>query len=151
MTLQEVIAKMRSVATLNVYLILRREDAILLSMRTNTGYYDEYYGLVSGHVEEAESATSAMIREAEEEIGILIHPIDLNVCHTMHRKTDRNNVDLFFACSSWAGDIINKEPKKCAALEFHTLHALPQQTIPYIEQALRASFRDCRYSEEGWV
>jgi 8-oxo-dGTP diphosphatase len=74
-------AKKRSEAVVNTYLLLRKEKKILLSLRKNTGYY----GLVSGHVEDQESASSAMIREAKEEVNI-IRSESLKVVHLMHRK-----------------------------------------------------------------
>ena len=136
-------------ATLNVYLIPKRQAKTLLSIRKNTGYYDGYYSLVAGHVEHNESATTAMIREAEEEAGIILSPQNLKVVHMMHRKTNRNNIDIFFECYDWQGNIENKEPEKCAGLEFHALDALPSNTIPYIRQVL-LSFEDSVYSEDGW-
>ena len=118
-------------------------------MRQNTDYYDNYYGLISGHVEDGESATSAMIREAKEEAGIRIARI--KPVHITHRKTDRFNIDIFFTCSSFLGPITNSEPHKCAALEFFDLNNLPPNVIPYIEKALQASLHKKIYSEEGWA
>jgi 8-oxo-dGTP pyrophosphatase MutT (NUDIX family) len=53
-----------------VYLILVRDNSILLSRRMHTGWQDGNYSLPSGHLDEGESVVSAMIREAEEEIRI---------------------------------------------------------------------------------
>src|SRR5437868_3941505 len=101
-----------------VYLILKKGDQTLLSLRKNTGYCDDFYGLVSGHVENDESATAAMIREAYEEAGIVLSPSDLKVVHIGHRKTDRFCIDVFFECTSYQGTLENKEPEKCATLQF---------------------------------
>lgn len=150
MSLQKAVIKNRSTATLNAYLILRKKDHILLSIRKNTGYYDDYYSLIAGHVEEGEAATAAIIREAQEEAGIMIFSDDLRVVHIMHRKTNRNNMDIFFECSAWSFDIINKEPEKCAGLAFHPLGDLPSKIVPYVLSALHASINHSPYSEEGW-
>lgn len=147
---QEVALKRRSSAVLNVYLILERNSELLLSLRKDTGYYDGYYSLVAGHVEEEESTTSALIREAKEEIGASILPSNLKVVHIMHRKTDRNNVDIFFACHLWKFEVSNKELEKCAGLEFYPLRALPLKIIPYIASALDAYTHRLYYSEEGY-
>ena len=139
----------RSGACLNVYLIVKKKNTILLSLRQNTGYYDNFYGLVSGHVEDEESAINALIREAKEEAGIQILASQIKPIHIMHRKTDRYNIDIFFTCS-FPGAIVNLEPHKCANLAFFDLDSLPSNIIPYIEKAFQAILHKKIYSEEGW-
>jgi 8-oxo-dGTP diphosphatase len=146
------VSKKRSGASVNVYLVLKKEGKILLSLRQNTGYCDGFYGLVAGHVEDGESAIAAMIREAEEEAGISILPKELALIHLMHRKTDRFNVDMFFECSVWKGDFVNKEPLKCRQLDFYPANQLPENLIPYIQKALEKAYSHKQgYSEEGWT
>lgn len=140
----------RTGASVNVYLVLHKQDEILLSLRKNTGYCDDYYGLVAGHVEDDESATAAMIREAYEEAGIHIQPSNLKVVHVMHRQTNRLNVDIFFECREWQGDIVNHETNKCGALIFFSVKQLPANVIDYIGDALQAIANDNFYSEQGW-
>lgn len=142
--------KTRSGASVNAYLILRRQDHVLLLLRANTGYCDGCYGLVSGHVEDGESATDAVIREAFEEAGILLSASDLKVIHVLHRQSDRFNVDIFFECRSWQGTISNQEPQKCAGLEFHPLSNLPSNTVDYVVVVLQAVEKGISYSEQGW-
>ncbi len=140
----------REKACVSVYLILKEGSQVLLLLRKDTGYFDRFYGLVSGHVEHGESATFAMVREAYEEAGIQISPASLKVVHVMHRKSDRVNVDIFFECSAWEGTIFNKEPQKCASLEFFPYRSLPKNTINYISDALEAICSNQFYSEYGW-
>lgn len=90
----------RSSATVSAYLILKQRDEILLHLRKNTGYCDGMWGLVSGHVENGESATEGIIREAREEIGIELSLVQVEVVHVMHRKTNREDIDIFFDCQS---------------------------------------------------
>lgn len=147
--MQKLASQKRTGACVNAYLILRHKNEVLLSLRQNTNYYDGYYGLVSGHVEDGEPASEAILREAEEEAGIqglfCLKPI-----HVMHRKTDRFNIDIFFECFSWSGAIHNRELDKCSQLEFVPIERLPQNIIPYIAKALTACFSNEFYSEEGW-
>ena len=91
-----------------------------------------------------------MIREAYEEVGICIAPDALKVTHVMHRKSNRFNVDIFFECVDWDGDVVNREPEKCAGLEYFPLEELPSNTIDYIKDALRAISNGIFYSESGW-
>jgi 8-oxo-dGTP diphosphatase len=137
-------------AFVNCYLILRKGNQILLSLRKNTGYCDGSYGLVSGHVEEGESALEAAIREAYEEVGICIYKYNLTFVHALHRQSDRTNLDLFFECHNWKGEIHNREPHKCAGLDFFNLEQLPSNTIQYIEDVLKLYVKNKFYSENGW-
>ncbi len=142
--------KKRMGASVNAYLVLKQENKILLLLRKNTGYCDGMWSFVAGHVEDGESATEGMCREAYEEIGIQINPLQLRVVHVMHRKSSRLNVDIFFECLSWEGNIINREPDKCECLAFFSLDALPVNIVDYNVIALKAILKENFYSEYGW-
>lgn len=132
-----------------VYLILRKGDQILLHLRKNTGYADGMYGMVSGHVEDGESAMNAMIREAGEEAGII--PLEIKPIHFLHSKTNRLNMNIFFECTKWKGEIINKEPEKCEELKFFPLNKLPLNMQLYLKEVLREVAQGNHYSELGFV
>ena len=140
----------KSKAYVNVYLLLQKGRKILFSLRQNTGYENGLYSLLAGHVEEQETATHAMVREAKEEIGISIAEEDLKMVHTMYRRTDRNNIDLFFVCDRYQGEIQNKEVDKCGDLSFFSPENLPQHTILYIAQAIENIINRVQFSELGW-
>lgn len=139
----------RTGASVNAYLILRQEDNVLLLLRKNTGYLDNQYGFVAGHIEDGESASAGMMREAYEEAGII--PIHLKPIHFLHRQTDRTNLDIFFECRKWEGTIQNCEPEKCEKLEFFPIHSLPENIIDYAADVLKAILRGEIYSEKGWT
>lgn len=124
---------------LSVHLVLRRDGYVLLSRRQDTGYFDGYWGLPAGHVEPGELAHDAMVREAEEEIGITISPVDLKLEHVMHHlKPGAEAVDyihLFFTTAFWGGDVKNCELEKCSDLEWFMNR--PSEIIPYIQAALK--------------
>ena len=141
----------RQRAFVAAYLILRKDNQVLLSLRKNTGYCDGMYSLVAGHVDEGEKASHAMIREAKEEAGIDIMPDQLRVVHMMHRMDNRFNMDIFFECTSWQGMICNQEPHKCEALQFFPIGDLPSNCVEYIRMALIDGSRGCFYSEPGWL
>src|SRR5580700_9306718 len=145
-----ILNKRRTGASVNAYLILRQKNQILFSLRKNTGYCDGMWGFVAGHVEDGESATSAIIREAQEEINLQLLPFQVEVIHVMHRKTDRLNIDIFFDCPSWQGIIENKEPDKCEKLEFFSIDSLPPNTIEYDHTILERIANKQFYSETGW-
>ena len=142
--------KARTGASVNCHLILRQGNQVLLSLRQNTGWKDDHWGLVAGHVEDGEPASQGMVREAFEEIGISINPSDLKVLHIGHHKTARQNVDIFFTCDHYEGTIINKEPEKCGRLEYFPLDNLPSNTIDYLVRILQDIRFGKTYSETGW-
>ncbi len=141
---------MKTQAYVCAYLLLKQEDKVLLQLRKNTGYCDGMWCLVSGHVEEEESATHGMIREAAEEIGVILRPEDLKVLHVMHSRTNRFNMDIFFECLQWEGEIKNLEPDKCEKLEFFPINSLPTNTAGFNGEALNAILTGKFYSEQGW-
>jgi len=136
------------------YLTLLKNNKILLLRRFNTGYGDGNYSMVAGHVEAGENFTQCIIREAEEEAGILLKPEDLQVVHVMHRNSGTaeniERVDVFFIAKKWGGKIINKEPHKCDDLSWFDLDNIPENIIPYIKQAIDGIKNKVYYSEHGW-
>ena len=143
-------AKERFKACVSSYLFLEQDGKILLYLRQNTGYADGYYSLVAGHLDGNETATQAMIREAKEEANITIAPEDLQVVHIMHRVSDRENIDIFFTCKKWDGEIKNLEPHKCGELCFANKSNLPEKTLEYIKIALKKANSGIFYSELGF-
>jgi len=141
---------MATTANINIYLLLKKGDQLLLSLRENTGYMDGMHGLVAGHVENNESASQALVREAMEEAGIKINPDHISTVHIMHRQTDRNNIDIFMQCKDYEGHISNIEPHKCKNLTFYSTKNLPDTTIPYIKTALQNIQNNIFYSELNW-
>lgn len=135
----------------SVYLILKKEEKILLSRRFQTGFEDGKYGLVSGHAEERETMRQALSREVLEEIGINIDSLKLKHVLTMHRWCgDHERADFFFTADEWQGEIKNTEPNKCDDLDWFPLNELPENTIPYIRKAVECYLNDIDYCEFGW-
>lgn len=66
----------RHAMPLDVHLMLRRENKILLMRRCATGFASGHYALVADCQEARESVTAAVI-EAREEVGINLHPSHL--------------------------------------------------------------------------
>jgi len=143
--------KRKGTTVVSAYLILRQKDQILFLLRQNTGFCDGQWGLVAGHVEEGEPATLGMVREAFEEAGLTLLPSQLQTVHIMHRKTpDRLCMDVFFECPSWDGQVVNKEPEKCAEIQSFSSSALPSNTMDYVAAAIRSIQNGEFYSEWGW-
>ena len=137
------------------YLVLKKDNAVLLARRHNTGYKDGYYFLVAGHVEPGETFTQAIVREAKEEIGIIIHPDDVRVAHVMHRMSGADGdfeerIDIFLCADRWTGEIVNEEPDKCSALTWASIDNLPSDVVDFVRDALQKIGQGIGYSEWGW-
>lgn len=134
-----------------VYLLLARNNEILLLKRHNTGFMDDWYSLPAGHLDGNETARHGIAREAEEEIGIKINPADLKMKVTMHNIfPTREVVDWFLTTDKYENNIENKEPHKCSELKFFPIDDLPKNIIPYIKQAINCFKEGITYSEWGW-
>lgn len=138
------------------YLVLIKNNKILLLRRYNTGYQDGKYSFIAGHAERNETFTNTVIREAKEEAGIKVDSKNLEVAHIMHRKCpedpqgENERIDTFFIAKKWQGKIRNCEPQKCDRLNWFNLDNLPPNIIPYIKQAIDCIKNRIFYSEHGW-
>lgn len=134
-----------------VYLVLRRDNEVLLLRRANTGYQDGNYSTVAGHLDGDELATEAMAREAKEEAGITIDPAKLRLVHTAHRlsrgQVGQERIDLFFETRKWQGKITNTEPHKCNDLSWFNINNLPENMLPFVRQVLSDIARNINFSE----
>lgn len=134
-----------------VYLILFKKNKILLLRRFNTGWMDGKYSLIAGHLDGSESVTNAMIREAYEETGIKITRENLIPATVIHRKTpDQEYIDFFFVARKWIGEPIICEPNKSDDLSWYSINKLPDNTLPYIKEAINNYHNLIPFSESGW-
>lgn len=137
-----------------VYLVLEKEKKVLLSRRSNTGHEDGNYSLVSGHLKGDESLKDAMIREAKEEIGIILSADKLKIVHITHKRKmigdDGERMDIFFYADEWEGEIKNAEPDKCDDLKWFSQEKLPKNLVSYVKHALEQIDKNEFYSEIGF-
>jgi len=132
----------------SVYLVLIKDNKILLSRRHNTGYFDGNYSFPAGHLDGNETLKKAMVRETKEEIGVLLDQADLELIHTMNRRIpDNERVDFFFTAKKWQGEPKIMESDKCDDLSWFEFNNLPKNIIPYIKQAIDSFLNNIIYSE----
>jgi len=128
------------------YVVLRRtEDGVervLLQLRRGTGYMDGHWAVsAAGHVEAGEDAGTAAVREAAEELGVVLDRADLVPLCAMHRTAGSSEpgderVDFFFECRRWTGDPQRQEADKAAELRWFDLAALPEPVVPHERRVL---------------
>ena len=134
-----------------VFPIILNDDGreILLHLRQNTGYCDEYWDTAaSGHVDEGESAKQATVRECKEEIGIDVKMDDLEFVHLSHHvDPNMSYYHVYFYVKYYEGIPAIMEPEKAAELRWFNLQSLPEDMIPVRKQALEAFCDDVKYTE----
>ena len=121
-----------------VYGILRKDNKILLMRRFNTGYKDGFLTLPAGHIEKDELPKETMLRELEEETGLICDFESIIGVYAMHRISDsgRTYVDYYFEISKYNGNPEIKEPKKCDHIGWYDIEAIPEDILPHIKIAL---------------
>ncbi len=149
--------KPRQKAVVAVYLILWSGDSFLMMLRQNTGYQDGNWDVPSGHLEEGELPTEAIVREAKEEIGIDLDPCHVTLTHVIFRTAHDptgNRIDLFFTCKvpGYRDKVIIGEPEKCKNLYwFHVSEFpdIPENTVPHVREAIIKTDVNNPFSEFG--
>ena len=135
----------------SVNLVLQKNGQVCLMRRFNTGWNDGMYALMGGHVEDGESPTQAIIREASEELGIKITENDVKQVFTMAVSPD--HIYLYFACENYQGQVTNQEPNECDDVRFFDIKNMPKNIIEADKKALDSILhsKESRYGEFGYI
>jgi ADP-ribose pyrophosphatase YjhB (NUDIX family) len=132
--------------TLKARLILFHKGKILLlkQKRKQGGNFT----LVGGTIETKETAIQAVIRETEEEAGILVKAEDLQLAHVLHKKTKNGQrITLYFKAQSWKGTFRNKEPEKFKGVSWFALNMLPSNLTSTARHVINQYRKGKLYSE----
>ncbi len=138
---------------IDVHMLLVRDGQVLLTRRRDSNpVFDGWWHLPSGKLDAGESAVGAAVREAEEEVGVVVQPTDLRHVHTLHVNGSgpEPRLGLFFESQRWIGEPANREPGKCCAVRWFPLDALPDQLIDYPAAGIHAYRTGVSFSVHGW-
>lgn len=70
-----------------------------------------------------------------------VDPASLRLVH--HRQGDEvERISFFFETTEWEGQPVTKEPEKCLALQWFTVHELPEGIIEYPAAGLLGYLND---------
>lgn len=137
-----------------VGIILQKNDEFFLIQRRNTDWMSGYWNFPGGLVEKGESLVNAAIREASEEIGVVIKAADFKLVHVIHvRKEEHNTQDIvgvYFLTQHWQGTAINNENDKIIDAQWFDKDNLPKSTTEHAQLALGGLLNNVFYSESGW-
>lgn len=127
------------------------ETEVLLHQRKNTGYMDSMWDFAgSGHVDENETASDAVVRECHEELGIYLSKENVHFVHLTHRlgmHGSRTYYDMYFVVSHFQGTPIIAEPHKCSSLAWFSTNHLPDDMVPPCRKAFQCYIDGIPYSE----
>ncbi len=132
---------------LKVRLILYNKGKILLLRQKKS--LGGNYTLVGGTIENTEYALEALIRESEEEAGILLKAEDLQLVHVLHKRTKGkgHRITLYFKATKWDGEIKTGEPNKFKDVVWFSLDNLPANLSETVRHVLQEYRDGIMYSE----
>jgi 8-oxo-dGTP diphosphatase len=146
-------APVRFASVIDVHVILRRSDRVLLLRRAGDVYASGQLCLPSGHLEQGESVCQAAVREAFEETGIVLAPAALRHVLSVHQRnpgTSDTRVGFVFTPGWWDGEPVNAEPHKHSELVWAAPAALPADTAEYTAAVITAAERGLAFTLNGW-
>ncbi|MFK0256392.1 NUDIX domain-containing protein [Streptomyces sp. NPDC090445] len=139
---------------IGVHLYLERNGTVLLGLRhPDSAYAGAAHHFLAGHCEQ-ESAVSCLVREAEEEAGLVIDPADVELAHVVHvvdHPGGQPRMQLVFRARRWRGEPEVREPDRCVSWGWWPADALPDPIVPYARLAIEGIGAGRAYSELGWV
>ncbi|MET9591939.1 NUDIX domain-containing protein [Streptomyces sp. NPDC006516] len=135
---------------------LHLEDAngrVLLGLRhPDSKYAGDTWHYLAGRCEQ-ESALACLVREAREEAGLVLDPVDVELAHVVHVVDTPGALPLMqlvFKAHRWEGVPEVLEPDKCLTWQWWPRHELPDRIVPYTRTAIAAISAGCTYSQLGW-
>lgn len=133
------------------FMLIEQEGKYLFVKRWQTGWMDGYYGLPSGKVEKNEGFMQAAIREAEEEVGVIVRPEDVSfACAAWRPSEDSEDMewcDVVFMAHKWSGNPHNAEPDMHEEIAWFSADELPDNVVPHIRALMTAISRGEHYIE----
>ncbi|MBF0779924.1 MULTISPECIES: NUDIX domain-containing protein [unclassified Granulicatella] len=132
-------------------IIINENNQILLQKRLGGVFHGLYDVAISGHVEPFEKMTTALRREAKEEIGIHIEHKDLEFAILLHSYYDSViYYNAYFKINNFIGEAVINEPNKTSELAYFDLENLPTNLIPDRRVAIEHYLKGEHFVEYGW-
>lgn len=126
---------------IGAHLLFERRGRVLLGLRPPDALFAaNVWHVPAGHVER-ESVRACAVREAGEELGVIVEEPDLELVHTVHllgadAEDAVPRLQLFFRAHQWRGEPRVMEPDRCVEWRWWPLHSLPDPTVEYTVAAL---------------
>lgn len=143
-------AKNRANFHVACYMIIEENNKILLQKRCGSGYFDGYYSVPAGHLEENEKCIDCIIREFKEETNLNVDKNDIKLLFTLGATEKSNYICLFFGAEKYSGEMKIMEPNKCGELKFFDLNNLPENLVPELRTFLEDRSKGLNYGDERY-
>lgn len=122
-----------------VHMIIMNDNKILIQKRKGTKLWNNYYALPAGHIDVGENQYEALVREAKEELDIIIDINDIVNCYVVLRnnyfkiddKLLEPYIDFYFEINKYKGIPKIVELDKCDELIWADIKDLPYPFINY--------------------
>ncbi|MGF1237768.1 NUDIX hydrolase [Streptomyces sp. 2-6] len=142
----------KNVLGVHLYLENPAGEILLGRRHPDSPFAGGLWHFLAGHCEQ-ESAVACLVREAEEEAGLLIRPEDVGFAHAVHlihRPGGQPRLQLVFRARRRQGEPQVQEPDKCLAWRWWPREELPEPIVPYARAAIDGIGVGRLYSEMGW-
>ena len=127
----------------------KNEGEVFLIRRYNTGFCDGMYSLPAGHMEAGELPTDAMIREVEEEAGVVLQSQQMQLAALIHKPyrydLGEMSVSYLFLIEEFDTDPHNAEPERCDHADWFPLSNLPETLQPFIRPVLEEAIKNRQF------
>ncbi|MFD6324436.1 NUDIX domain-containing protein [Streptomyces sp. NPDC058442] len=142
----------RNVIGVHLYLENPAGEVLLGLRHPDSAYAGKLWHFLAGHCEQ-ESAIACLVREADEEAGVLIRPEDVEFVHAVHlidEPAGRPRMQMVFRTQRWRGEPQVREPDKCLGWKWWRPDDLPEPIVPYTRAAINGIRAGQLYTEMGW-
>ena len=119
-------ALMERIPRVGVAVVVAREGRVLVGLRKGA-HGPGLWALPGGYLEFGEEIEAAARREVREETGLELTNVRLGpYVNTVFPDEARHSVTLFVYADALDGEVVCREPEKCARWEWHAWDALPE-------------------------
>jgi len=130
---------MKAIFKSAVHMIICKDNKILVQKRKGSKLWPGYYALPAGHIDKGENQYDALIREAQEELGIVINlKKTINSYVVLRRNYFKINgkvlepyIDYYFEIEEYEGIPKIIEEDRCDELIWVDINNLPEPFINY--------------------
>ena len=130
---------MKAIFKSAVHMIICKDNKILVQKRKGSKLWPGYYALPAGHIDKGENQYDALIREAQEELGIVINLKKIINSYVVLRrnyfeingKVLEPYIDYYFEIEEYEGIPKIIEEDRCDELIWIDMNNLPEPFINY--------------------
>ena len=122
-----------------VHMIIKKDNKVLVQKRKGSKLWPGYYAFPAGHIDVGENQYEALVREAKEELNIIINTKDIVSEYSVLRRNYfeidgeilEPYIDYYFEINNYDGEAIINEEDKCDELIWVDVNNLPYPFINY--------------------